>query len=284
MLVLKTIGLMAAVAFAQDTDTTFAADGLTAIDLDNAAGEVVVRSWDRDEIRVQAQHGRRTEIRIRRRQNSLRISSEGRFASGIADLEITVPRGLDVTAEGMFSGLDVEGVGGAVRAETIEGALRVVGARGDIHLSSIKGRILVEASEGRVRIAAVQQQVELRDVTGEVSVEAVSGSISLLGMNSFKVEAGTVSGSIHYEGILADGGEYWLSTHSGRVLMELPADASGDFWAATVSGAARIQMPGRNENLGRGTHEFQLGQGGAEVEIESFSGSVTVRTRRGSDR
>ena len=284
MLVLKTFGLMAAIAFAQDTDTTFAADGATAIDLDNAAGEVVVRAWDRDDIRVQAQHGRRTEVRIRRRQNSLRISTEGRFAPGIADLEITVPRGFAVTAEGMFSGLDVEGVGGAVRAETIEGALRVVGGEGDIHLSSIKGRITVESSEGRVRIAAVQQQVELRDVAGEVAIEAVSGSITMLGMNASKVEAGTVSGSIQYEGIVADGGEYWLSSHSGRVVMEVPENTNGDFWAATVSGGARIQMPERSENLGRGTHEFQLGRGGADVELESFSGSVTVRTPRGGSR
>lgn len=284
MLVLKTIGLMAAVALAQDTDTTFAAEGATAIDLDNVAGEVVVRAWDRDEIRVQARHGRRTEIRIRRRQNSLRVSSEGRFAAGIADLDITVPRGFTVSAEGMFSGLDVEGVGGAVRAQSIEGSLRVVGGRGDIDLNSIKGRITVESSEGRIRISAIQQQVELTDVGGEVSVEAVSGSVSLRGMTASKVEAGTVSGSVFFEGVVADGGEYWLSTHSGRVTMEVPADTNGDFWAATVSGSTRIQMPDRRENLGRGSHEFQLGRGGADVELESFSGPVIVRTPGGGER
>ncbi len=276
----KTVGILAAVAFAQDTDTTFSAQDANEIDVSDVAGEVVVRAWDRDEIRIQARHGRRTEIRIRRRRGAVRVSSEGRYAQRMADVEITVPRGLGVSMDGMFSSLDVEDVGGPVSAETVQGALRVTGAEGAVTLTSIQGPISVARSSGIIRISVVSGNAEVSGVDGEIVVEAIAGSVSLSNMTASKAEVGTVGGSVRYEGRIAPGGEYWLSSHSGSVTLEVPADTDADVWSATVSGRIHIRMTDENESLGRGTHEFTLGSGGADIELESFSGSVTIRTPR----
>ncbi|MEZ4417154.1 MAG: hypothetical protein R3E10_15480 [Gemmatimonadota bacterium] len=277
MVGLATIGLAAALLVAQDTDTTFAAAGATQIEVSGAAGSVVVRAWDRDEIRVVAEHARSTEIEIRRRADAWRIGTERRWGGGIADYEITVPRGYDVTVGGMYFSLDVEGVGGAVEAQSIEGDMRIVGGRGDVDLNAINGRVTVEESEGTIHLKSAAESMELRALAGEVMVEAIGGNVTLSEMSASKVEVRSVGGNVRYEGVLSPGGEYVLSSHGGNITVQIPEGTNADVWVATVMGNIDVDLPGVAE-VGEGRRrEFRLGTGGAELDLETFGGRISLR-------
>ena len=90
---LVAFGALAIVAGVQDTDTTFAANGARALELSNPGGQVVVRVWDRDEVRVQADHSRRTYIEIDRSSDgAIEIEPDAEMGPAtVVDFQITIP-------------------------------------------------------------------------------------------------------------------------------------------------------------------------------------------------
>lgn len=272
-----TVGLLAMLAVAQDTDTTFAAAGARHIEVSNAAGTVQVRTWDRDAVRVRAAHSRRTEIEIRRREDTWRLSTDRGITGGIADYELTVPRGFGVTVDGMYFTLDVEGVGGPVEAQSIEGAMRVVGARGVVELHAINGRITLEDTEGTIKLGGAAERMDLRDVGGDVTIESIGGDVQMTEMSASKVDVSSVGGDIRYSGTLADAGEYVFTSHGGSVTVAVPEGTNADVWAASVMGEIDIGLTGADERAERGRRQFTLGRGGADLEIETFGGRITIR-------
>ena len=75
------IGAMIALTMAQQTDTTVATNGATRLDLDNEGGQIHVTTWDRDEIRIRAEHSSRTHIEVRHRRGAITIEAESRRGS-----------------------------------------------------------------------------------------------------------------------------------------------------------------------------------------------------------
>ena len=82
----------------------------TRLVLSNQAGEVVVRSWDQDRVRIQASHGARETISAETTDNTLRIrttrASGSRGPGGLVDYQITVPRWMPVNLTGHLSRCD----------------------------------------------------------------------------------------------------------------------------------------------------------------------------------
>ena len=68
----------------------------TRLVLSNNAGEVVVRSWERDQVRIQATHGARETITAETTDMTLRIRTQratgSRGPGGLVDYQETVPR------------------------------------------------------------------------------------------------------------------------------------------------------------------------------------------------
>lgn len=87
------IGAMLALSMGQQTDTTFAVGSSELLRVETMGGSITVGVWDRDEVRVQAEHSRRTYISIDRSRHSIRVESEARRGpANLVDFRITVPR------------------------------------------------------------------------------------------------------------------------------------------------------------------------------------------------
>jgi len=67
-------GLMVAALSQQQFDTTFAVRPGSRIEVETFGGQIRVRTWNRNEVRVQAQHGRRDDIDISVRAASVSIT------------------------------------------------------------------------------------------------------------------------------------------------------------------------------------------------------------------
>ena len=292
----------------QDTDTTFAANGANRLDVESAGGEVVVEAWDRDEIRVQAAHARRNRVEVRRQGRTVYVEAEGStFArTAIVDYRIWVPERFDVSVEGWQTSIGVEGTRGRVEAETFSGSVSIRGGRGRVTATAVNGNVEIQGaegettaesmsgtiriseSEGDIRAESMSGTIRISDARGSVAAETVGGSVVLQGVAADAVDATAVGGSVRFQGEIQDDGEYYFATHAGRVLLELPAATDAEVEVYTLSGSVRMEHAGavedadsreRARRLGRGRSRmrYTIGDGGAVVEIESFSGSVVVR-------
>src|SRR5687768_18177702 len=73
----------------------------TRLVVSNNAGEVVVRSWDRDQVRVQATHPERVSVDVATTDNTLRVRARSaRGPSTLVDYTFTVPRWMPVNLSG----------------------------------------------------------------------------------------------------------------------------------------------------------------------------------------
>ena len=282
------IGALSAAALIQQTDTIVDVGGATRLSLENLRGEVVVRTWDRDAVQIQADHPRSRFIEIDHHGSTIGIDvgvERGLGLSGTVDFHLTVPVGMDISIEGMAIDVDIQGTEGEVDVSTIHGDISVVGGRGAISLEAVSGEIVVEGAQGDVEVVGVAGDIILRDCTGDIVAEAVGGSLTLQGIRSGDVEAGTVGGSLRFEGEIQDGGYYTFGTHGGQIWLYLPTEMNARVEATTLAGDIEVDYPGAPSEPTRGRSfpglsekeiQFEVGRGDARIEVESFGGTIHI--------
>lgn len=276
MLSLLAVGALA-LGLAQQTDTTFAVRPNGTVAVENFGGSIVVRSWDRNQLRVRANHSGRHAIEIGGSGNVVQVEVAGRYGPGQADIELTLPRRFGVTAEGVNTSIDVQGLEGNVSVETVNGTLTVRDVRGRVSAESVQGLVTVENVNGRVHASSANRGVHLRRVNGEIRVEALNGSILMHEIESRSVSAETINGAIEYQGSVSGDGRYSLATHNGRITMGVPEGAGARVTVYTYNGRLSTSFPADvGSRGGHGRYNFTLGGGNAEVELESFSGAIQL--------
>lgn len=274
----------------QKTDQTVPVQKGMRLSVNNFAGSIAVRTWEKDAVRVEAEHSNRDRVNIRPAEAVLRVSvSSERGPSRTVDFTITVPRWLPVSLNGTYVDIDLEGIEGEVTAETVGGDVRLKGGSGVVSLKSVEGIIDVEGSKGRITLSSVNEAVFVRDGSGEVTAETVNGDITLERIDSRLVDVATVNGDVIYEGTVRDGGAYRFATHNGDVEMRVPDTINATVFVRTYQGDFeshfQVQVPRdpnettdarrRRERRNR-RFNFTLGTGAARVELESFGGDINL--------
>lgn len=262
------------------TDETVPVTKGTRLVIDNMAGEVVIRSWDRDQLRVQARHSTRTTIGIRPRGTNLVVSgSSSHGPTGSIDYEITAPAWMAVKIDGPYNFITVDGVQGEVVAETVRGDIIIKGGTGFVSAESVEGEVIVEGARGRINVSSVNEGITVTGASGQIVAESVNGSIRMTKIESTSVEAGTVNGNIIYEGNAARGGKYRFTTHNGTVTVAVPESSDATFTVRTYQGSFNSDLPTKCDSpTNRGKRAVcTIGNGNAEFELESFGGSIRLR-------
>jgi len=264
---------------APQTDETVSVMKGARLTIDNFAGEVVVKAWDRDSLRVQARHGSRARVNIRTTGSSVVVSAQQPTPSSV-DYEITAPAWMPVKVVGTYNFITIEGTQSEVSAETTRGDVIVRGGTGTVTAKSIQGEVIVEGARGRVIASSVNEGVRVSGASGDITVETTNGDISLTQMKSQNVEASTINGDIEFEGTAADRGRYTFNTHNGDITIAVPESSNVSFSVRTYQGrfspALNVSGPPRSEvRQGRRT-TYTLGTGSAEMEVETFGGSIRL--------
>ncbi len=280
MLLTLITAAMLGVPAAQETDTVFAVRPDARLDLQAMNGEVVVRTWDRDEMRVVAEHSERDRVVISVSGAVVRIRAESwRGVPRSVDFEITLPATMGVEINGTFLEVELFGVGGEVRVETVQGDLTLEGGRDFVRLHSVHGDVECVGARGRIDLGSVNGDVDVSDAVGAVHVETVNGDVRLEGIESDEVEVSTLNGDLVYDGTILNGGRYTFSTHSGDVTLQLPEDANATIAVSTFRGEFEAEFPVTLTHTESGGKRFRftLGTGSAQIEVDSFSGTVWLR-------
>lgn len=277
MILSLALGLVLVQQPAFRTDTTLIVQSGARLDLELAVGSVTIRTWERSQVRLRAQHSARTSFDIHNSAGVLRVEAEGRMGlPGDVEVELTVPAAMGVNIEAMTVDVDAEGMRGLLQVESIDGDVAVRNA-GDLSIESMNGAITVAGARGRARLSSISRDIVASGLAGEVTAESVSGSIWLTGSESAAVVAETVSGMVVFQGAVRSGGSYALASHSGNIVFGLPAGTNATVSTALASGrlTASFTLPDP-ETRSRRRQSLRFGNGSASVELETFSGSVRL--------
>jgi DUF4097 and DUF4098 domain-containing protein YvlB len=263
------------------TDQTVNVAKGTKLEVNNFAGDVNVKAWDRDAVRVEVNHSERETVDIRQDDGVVRV--RGRSTRGgpprSLDYTITVPGWMAVSVSGTYADTTIEGVGGDVSVDTTRGDIKVRGGSGFVSLKSVQGEITLEKAKGRIEVRGVNESIHLADINGDLSAETTNGSIVLDRIDSANVDLYTVNGNISYDGPIKDKGVYRLTTHNGTIALPVAEKLNATITARTYNGGIRASFPLPVETAERRNKRLTLtlGNGSAHVELESFGGTIALR-------
>jgi DUF4097 and DUF4098 domain-containing protein YvlB len=270
----------ASLALAQQTDTTVPVQQGSRLRVDNHGGEIVVRTWNQNRVRVAASHSSRDRIGVSVGASVVRVNAERqRGMAHLVDYAITVPAWMPVELGGVSTHIVIDGVQADVRAETVEGDITLTGGSGNVSLGSVSGEVVATGVRGRLKVTAVDGSVRLTDVAGDVTVDAVDGDIVIQGAQSGAVDLNTVDGDVYYAGALRDGGRYRFATHDGTITVGVPVGTNATVSVATFSGDFDSSFPVMLQPRvpGKRRFSFTLGSGSARLELETFDGRILLR-------
>lgn len=272
------IGALVALGAMQQTDTTFALDGAERLEVEALGGSIRVDTWDREEIRVRADHSTRTFVVVERRRGTVQVESEARRGpANIVDFHITVPRALALALEGQYGDVIVEGSDGAVEVETLRGEVTIRGGRGDVRVANTVGNVLVEGASGRIDVESTAGDVRIVSSSGEILAESTGGAVVLENVSASSVDVGSVGGRVHYAGTFQAGGTYFFGAHGGSITIVVPEGTSATLRLASLHGSITSNLGGEVQSYRSGErHQIDVGGGGALVEAETYGGRIRI--------
>jgi Putative adhesin/Domain of unknown function (DUF5668) len=164
-----------------------------------------------------------------------------------ADLDVELPKNVNLTATSRHGDLSISGVSGSVVASLKEGDADIHGVTSDVALDVKHGDVRVSDIKGKLHITGKGNEVEINDITGDASIE---------GEFFGPIQVRNVSGSTHFTSQKSD---ITLAALDGRLELD-----SGKIEISDVSGAANITAREK------------------DIEIENVSGRLDIQDTKGN--
>jgi hypothetical protein len=226
------------------TDTLLRVNPGVTLSLANLAGDIRVVTWDRNEVRVQAEHDRTDRLVTELKDAMVRLGVRSRNASP-AEVEwtLTVPEWLPLELSGIESEIAVSGLRSSVRAQSMRGDVMVVDCRGPLEVNSVEGEVHVADVNGNVTAGSVNNVVRILRVVGPVEAQSINGDIQLEKVESRSVDASTVNGRVYYASKYQPRGRYSFSSHNGRVVAPVPTDQIVNVSLSSFQGEVESSIP-----------------------------------------
>jgi hypothetical protein len=262
-------------------DTTVAVQSGARLDVNNFGGEIVVHTWNQNNVKVRASHSTRSRVDVSASGSTVLVRTAGRRGPpSIVDLDITVPTWMGMTLNGTYTDISVDGAGGAVTAESVQGDIEVTGGTGNISLKSVEGGVTLSKTKGRIEVNSVEGDITITDATGgDITVESVNGDIALMRIDAANVDVSTVDGDVTYDGTIKSSGSYRLSTHDGDVTVVIPPTACASGSVSTFDGDFDASFAVDTVRAGKHRFTFSVGRcsSAAKIEVETFDGDIQLR-------
>ncbi len=179
--------------------------------------------------------------------------------------------------------MQIDDVSGGVDVYTVSGNVTFTGSPKQLYAESMGGAVSITGESRSIRAKTGKGPITFRGSVEDVTLVTVAGKITVSGPRLRQGHFESVTGDIVFDGALEPGSWVGFQTHSGRVEMTLPRDAGADCVVTTIEGELQVDfdVPEALERDGaQGPEkEFTIGDGGANVKIQTFDGSVAIRRR-----
>src|SRR2546429_177386 len=142
----------AAPAPTQQPDAPARGRGGPRLEISNYGGEIAVKTWNRDAVRVVADHSSRDRVRVDASDQVVRVKTEtGRRGPSQIDYAVTVPAWMALNLSGVYTDIKVDGAQNEITAETVQGEITGLGGAGNVSLKSVSVAVTLEKARGRDR-------------------------------------------------------------------------------------------------------------------------------------
>ncbi len=221
------------------------------------------------------------------------IAKEGKAAKGgiwtdkkgkgAVDLDISVPEGATVWVKTTGASVEIDEVSGGVDVYTVTGNVTFAGSPKQLYAESMGGEVSITGESRSIRAKTGKGPITFRGSVEDVTLVTVGGKITVSGPRLRQGHFESVTGDIVFDGALEPGSSVGFQTHSGRVEMTLPRDAGADCVVTTIEGDVQVDFDVPEALARDGAQgpekEFTIGDGGANVTIQTFDGAVAIRRR-----
>src|SRR2546428_8935051 len=212
---LTTLATLAALGLTQQPDTTVKVRSGARLEISNFGGEIAVKTWSRNAVRVVAEHSSRDRISVDASDQLVRVKTEtGRRGPSQIDYAVTVPAWMALNLSGVYTDIKVDGAQNEITAETVQGEITVLGGSGNVSLKSVMGAVTLGKARGRIDLSSVNEEIRATEGSGDLTAETVNGDITLTQAESANAEPTTVNGDITYAGPLKAGVGHPHGTHA----------------------------------------------------------------------
>ena len=273
------IALLCATSWAdQEVDRILDVNEDVHVRIDNTAGEVIVRAWDKNQVQIKGTLDERVkELRVNARSSSVDIEvvlpRHKRGKKIQAFLVIDVPGAADLTVDTVSARIEVADILGKVELDSVSGGVEMEGRPEKLEIDTVSGRVEVAVDTSELSIDTTSGRIEVEGNAANVTLDTTSGSVGIEGTFG-KVQIDSISGSIEVEATFE---ELSAESVSGRIQASKVARR---VVANSVSGRIRIE----GEALARaeletvsGSIDLKAGLApGGEIEIDTHSGSVDL--------
>ena len=287
------------------------------VEIRNVSGDVEVKTWDRDEVKIDALKTSKASSMEKAKENASKVKIEVTRENGVlkvgtiypkpsiknlnvsVDYKVMIPSQAMIKARSVSGDVTLEKIGGKATSETTSGDVTVMGARnganaetvsGDVKVSDVENGVYCKTASGNVDAKNITGNADLNCVSGDVTAEnirgdveadTVSGNVKLMGISDADVVKGkTMSGSTIYYGDINSNGRYSLEAHSGKVEMTIPSGSAFDLTASTFSGTIKTEFKVMmSGKLSKKKISGSVNGGGADVKLKTFSGNVYLKKK-----
>lgn len=217
--------------------------GMTLV-LANLSGDIAVQVWNRNEVRVQAEHDRDDRVVAEFRDDTLRLRVRPREVTPAeVEWKLTVPAWLPLELSGMESEIAVTGMRSSVRARSMRGDVMVRGCQGPLEVNSVEGEVHVVDVSGNVSAGSVNNIIRMVRVTGSVEAQTINGDIQLEKLASSSVDASTVNGRVYFASPFQAHGRYAFASHNGKLYVGLPKYQKVNVTLSSFNGQVESSLP-----------------------------------------
>ena len=256
-------------------ERTYTLDRDGKVYLEFKSGDIVVNTWNRNEIKIIAHQN--VAIDINHTGGNIRIiisrpqSHYELFIPDKAQLRVETASGRVKTREiGGF--IDIRTVSGDIEVLTAKNGVRCKTVSGDIHIGKIIGNADLKTTSAKITVAGIKGSVKADTVSGKIEIEAFS--------HAEEMEIESISGNIKLHGELSPGGIYELNSHSGNVEFGIPSSSNFELRVETFSGNIHCDFELKiSGKIDRKKIQGIVGKGGASLILSSFSGNIRINKR-----
>ena len=260
--------------------------------VENISGDIVVKSWKRNEIKILARKTapdkdslERATIDINLTHENIRIITRRSKSTGLSNstnvsvyYDLFIPEKAQVRVKTISGSVATLETGGPVDVETVSGRIEVVEAANGVKSKTISGGIYLNKIIGEADLESTSGEINVDGIKGSVEANTVSGNIEINQISfADELEVESIKGNMEIQGELSPGGIYEFNTISGRIRVVLAPLSNFELQTNTMSGVIQCDFKLNAYSIyTRNKLQGVVGNGGSSLKISSLSGDILI--------
>jgi hypothetical protein len=178
---------------------------------------------------------------------------------GCANVEIRLPREIEIELDSINGRFEVSGVRARVRARSSNGSASIRDVVGNVEVTTSNAKVCCSCTCGKLTARSSNGKIEIDEHRGSIDASTSNGLIraSLEKLGSRGVQ---------------------LATSNGRIVLELPEEVDADVDIRIDNGIIRSDRELASSNReSAGRLAGRLGNGGAPIKLRTSNGSISLR-------